>query len=322
MKILVIAEHDGRQLKSATHNAVTAARQLGDEIHVVVCGHNVAEIARDVARIEGVRRVMYSDAPAYDKLLAEQVAPLLADMGRAYDAVVAAATSFGKNLLPRVAALLDTAMVSDVLKIESADTFVRQIYAGSALATVQTTDRIKILTVRTTAFAPAPVHDQFHAEIEAVTAVETPVCSRWISTHIKQSARPDLSCARIVVAGGRALGSAETFHALLEPLADTLGAAIGATRAAVDSGYAPNEWQVGQTGVVVAPELYIAIGISGAVQHLVGMKDSKTIIAINSDPEAPIFQIADYGLVGDLFEAIPKLQASLGEALLADSATS
>jgi electron transfer flavoprotein alpha subunit len=315
MKTLVIAEHDGHHLKSATRHAVTAARQLGDTVEILVCGHHTEAVAAVAARIDGVGRVLSCDDAAYDKTLPEQVAPVVQTLGNQYDVIIAAATSFGKNLLPRVAALLDTTMVSDVMKIESPDTFVRQMYAGSIFATVQVVDPIKILTVRTTSFPAAVIHDGAIAPVESLSPVTGPARSRWVSTELRTGPRPELTGARIVVAGGRALGSAETFSTLLEPLADALGAAIGATRAAVDAGYAPNEWQVGQTGVVVAPELYIAIGISGAVQHLVGMKESKVIVAINSDPDAPIFQIADYGLVGDLFEAIPELSRQLNSSL-------
>jgi len=310
MTILVIAEHDNAVLKPATRNAVAAAARIGGDIEVLVAGAGCAAVAEAAARIAGVTRVRLADAAQYADLGAENLAALVVANAAAYSHILAPATAAGKNFLPRVAALLDVAQISDIVAVESADTFVRPIYAGNALATVQSADPIKVITVRGTAFEPAG--EGAAAPIEALAAAADAGISRLVGRELTVSARPELTAARVIVSGGRALGSSENFHAVLEPLADKLGAAVGASRAAVDAGYAPNDYQVGQTGKIVAPELYIAVGISGAIQHLAGMKESKVIVAINKDPEAPIFQVADYGLVADLFEAVPELAAALG----------
>jgi electron transfer flavoprotein alpha subunit len=307
---LVIAEHHQAALNSSTAHAVTAAAKLGSETHVLVAGHEASGAAQAAASLTGVSKVLHADAPHFAKLTAENLtSQILAVLeGGSYSHVVAPATSFGKNVSPRVAAKLDVAQVSDVVAIESADTFVRPIYAGNALATVQSKDPIKVITVRTTAFDSAGPGGS--ASVESISATPDTGATRVTAEELTKSERPELASARIVISGGRGLGSGENFK-LLEALADKLNAAIGASRAAVDAGYVPNDYQVGQTGKIVAPDLYIAIGISGAIQHLAGMKDSKVIVAINKDPEAPIFQIADYGLVGDLFEIIPQLTAQL-----------
>lgn len=311
MTHLVIAEHDHHQLKAATLNTVSAASQLGGPVAVLVAGCNCAAAADAAARLTGVSRVYRVDDPAYAEHGAENLAALLTGLVRQdhIQHVLAPATSFGKNLLPRVAALLDVAQISDVVAIHSADTFVRPIYAGNALATVRSADPIKVMTVRATAFDPAG-HDG-HASITPHPAGADLGQSRVLGRELNPSCRPELGTARIVVSGGRGLGSRERYHAVLEPLADALNAALGASRAAVDAGFAPNDYQVGQTGKIVAPQLYFAIGISGAIQHLAGMKDAKVIVAINKDPDAPIFQVADYGLVADLFDAVPQLTAAL-----------
>ncbi len=309
MTILIVAEHDHHELKSATRSAITAAAVLGEDIHVLVAGHEVGAIAQAAANIQGVAQVRVANDMVYAHGLPENLAPLVARIAPDYSAIVAAATSVGKNLLPRVAALLDVAMVSEVTQIVDENTFVRPIYAGNLNATVQTTDPIKVLTVRATSF-PAAL-DGGAAGIETLSSTGDTGFATWISTEIHAMDCPELSTAHVVVSGGRALGSAERFQEVLSPLAAKLNAALGATRAAVDAGYAPNEWQVGQTGTVVAPDLYIAIGVSGAVQHIAGMKDSRVIVAINHDPDAPIFQWADYGLVADLFEAVKELENSL-----------
>ena len=311
MSILVIAEHDNLSLRPATLNTISAAAKLGGDIAVLVAGHGCAVAVAAAAAVAGVTRVLSAEAPHLQHPLAEDVAALVVSLASGYTHVLAPASSFGKNFMPRVAALLDVAQVSDIVAVESADTFTRPIYAGNALATVQSRDAVKVLTVRSTAFDPAPAT----GGSAAVSTVDVPASSgrsSFVSQELSQSARPELGAARIVVSGGRGLGSAESYHSVLEPLADKLGAALGASRAAVDSGYAPNDYQVGQTGKIVAPDLYIAIGLSGAIQHLAGMKESKVIVAINKDPDAPIFQVADYGLVGDLFELVPKLVAELG----------
>lgn len=310
MTILVIAEHDNAVLKPATRNAVAAAARIGGDIEVLVAGAGCAAVADAAARIAGVARVRLADAAQYADLGAENLAALVVANAAAYSHILAPATAAGKNFLPRVAALLDVAQISDIVAVESADTFVRPIYAGNALATVQSADPIKVITVRGTAFEPAG--EGAAAPIEALAAAADAGISRLVGRELTVSARPELTAARVIVSGGRALGSDVNFHSVLEPLADKLGAAVGASRAAVDAGYAPNDYQVGQTGKIVAPELYIAVGISGAIQHLAGMKESKVIVAINKDPEAPIFQVADYGLVADLFEAVPELAAALG----------
>jgi electron transfer flavoprotein alpha subunit len=308
MSILVIAEHDNAQLKGATLHTVTAASRLGDEIHLLVAGSNCGAVAEAGAKIAGVNKVLVADDGVYEHPLAEGLALLVSQLAEGYSHVLAPATTFGKNFLPRTAALLDVAMLSDITAIESADTFVRPIYAGNALATVQSVDRIKLITVRGTAFDAAG--EGGSAAIEQIPAGEGYGQSSYVGAELTKSERPELTSAKIVVSGGRGMGSGENF-ALIEAVADKLNAAIGASRAAVDAGYVPNDYQVGQTGKIVAPELYIAVGISGAIQHLAGMKESKVIVAINKDEEAPIFQVADYGLVADLFQALPELEKSL-----------
>lgn len=314
MKILIIAEHNNKKLKSATHHAVTAARELGSEIELLVMGANCQSVAEQAARIEGIKKVMVADQPDYEHQLAENCSALIADIGAQYDYILVGASTFGKNLLPRAAALLDVALLSDVSQIITPDTFVRPIYAGNVMATVQTHDKIKVMTIRTTAFPSAAEAAAPTAEISKLDKVITNSLSRFESQSLTESKRPELTSARVVISGGRGLKSADNFH-LLEAIADQLGGAVGASRAAVDAGFAPNDYQVGQTGKVVAPDLYIAVGISGAIQHLAGMKDSKVVVAINSDPEAPIFQAADYGLVGDLFKILPELKAELEKVL-------
>jgi electron transfer flavoprotein alpha subunit len=310
MPALVLAEHDNRHLKPATLNTVTAAAKAAGDVHVLVVGHDCAAVAQQAARIRGVSKVLVADAPHFADGLAENVAEQVLALARGYSHVFAPATSFGKNVLPRVAAKIDSAQVSDIIAVESADTFTRPIYAGNAIATVQATDAIKVVTARPTSFDAAPAEGGT-ATVESVAPVADCGLSRFVGREVAKSDRPELQGAKVVVAGGRGLGSAENFK-LLEALADKLNAALGASRAAVDAGYAPNDWQVGQTGKVVAPQLYIAVGISGAIQHLAGMKDSKVIVAINKDPEAPIFSVADYGIVGDLFEIVPQLVKELG----------
>ncbi len=310
MPALVLAEHDNHHLKAATLNTVTAAARAAREVHVLVAGHDCASVAQQAAKIRGVTRVLVADAPHLADGLAENVAEQVLAVAKGYSHVFAPATSFGKNVLPRVAAKLDSAQVSDIIGVESADTFTRPIYAGNAIATVQSSDAIKVVTARPTNFDAAPAEGG-NAPIDNVAPVADTGLSKFVGREVARSDRPELQGAKIVVSGGRGLGSAENFK-LLEQLADKLGAALGASRAAVDAGYAPNDWQVGQTGKVVAPQLYIAVGISGAIQHLAGMKDSKVIVAINKDPEAPIFSVADYGIVGDLFEIVPQLLKELG----------
>lgn len=313
MTILILAEHDNQHLKSATLHAVTAAKLLGDTVDVLVIGENCRNVAEQASQIAGVTRVMMADNAVYQHQLAENTATLLAEIGKKYHYILASATTFGKNILPRAAALMDVGMLSDVVQILTNDTFIRPIYAGNVLATVQTTDPIKLMTIRTTAF-PAQQNQQVAVTIEPVTSVIQNTTSRFESQTLTKSSRPELTSARVIISGGRGLKSAENFH-LLEKLADKLSGAVGASRAAVDAGFAPNDYQVGQTGKVVAPDLYIAVGISGAIQHLAGMKDSKVIVAINNDPEAPIFQMADYALVGDLFQILPELQAELDKTM-------
>ena len=312
MSLLVLGEHDNQALKSATLHAVTAARELGDDVHVLIAGHDVQAAVVAAAAVAGVSKVLKVDAAYLAQPTAENVAATILRVAgeRSYSHVVAAATSFGKNVMPRVAARLDVAQISDITGIESPDTFVRPIYAGNAFATVQSTDAIKVVTVRTTAFDAAP-DSGGTAMIEDVAAASEVTTSKVVGQELTRSARPELTSARVVVSGGRGMGNGENFK-MLEALADKLHAAIGASRAAVDAGYVPNDYQVGQTGKIVAPDLYIAVGISGAIQHLAGMKDSKVIVAINKEPEAPIFQIADYGLVGDLFQIVPALTAEIG----------
>ena len=309
MTILVIAEHDNATLKASTLNTITAAVAIGGDIHVLVAGHNAGAAAQTASQVAGVTKVLLADAPHYADQLAENLAALVVAQAAGRSHVLAPATTFGKNFMPRVAALLDVAQISDIIAVESADTFVRQIYAGNALATVQSSDVTKVITVRTAAFDAAAAGAS--APVEAIAAGADLGVAKLVGRELTVSARPELGAAKIIVSGGRGLGSGENYHAVLEPLADKLGAAMGASRAAVDAGYVPNDYQVGQTGKVVAPQLYLAIGISGAIQHLAGMKDSKVIVAINKDPDAPIFQVADYGLVGDLFELVPQLTAAI-----------
>jgi len=309
MKTLVWVEHEGGQLKDATLSTITAAAKLG-EVHLLVAGQDVGDVAAQAAKIAGVGKVHVADDAAYAHGLAENVAPLIVELMGHHDAFLAPATTTGKNIAPRVAALLDVMQISDVLSIEGDDTFTRPIYAGNAIATVRSSDAKKVITVRGTAFDKAAA-DGGSAEIEAVGGGGDAGLSSFVGQEVAHSERPELTSANIIVSGGRALGSSDQFHALIDPLADKLGAAVGASRAAVDAGYAPNDYQVGQTGKIVAPDVYIAIGISGAIQHLAGMKDSKTIVAINKDEDAPIFQVADIGLVGDLFKLIPELTEKL-----------
>ena len=309
MKPLVWVEHDGATVKDATLAVVTAASQLG-EVHLLVAGQGVAGVAAEAAKIAGVGTVHVADDAAYAHALAENVAPLIAGLMATHDAFLAPATTNGKNIAPRVAALLDVMQISDILSVESEDTFTRPIYAGNAIATVQTKDAKKVITVRGTAFAKAATEGG-SGTIEAVATTGDAGLSSYVGSEIAKSERPELTSAKIIVSGGRALGSDAQFHAIIDPLADKLGAGVGASRAAVDAGYAPNDYQVGQTGKIVAPEVYVAVGISGAIQHLAGMKDSKVIIAINKDEDAPIFQVADYGLVGDLFKLVPELTEKL-----------
>ena len=309
MSVLLIAEHDNNTLNPATLNAITAAAELGDEIVVLVAGHQCQTVAEAAAKVAGVGKVLVADAPHYEHPLAENLAPLVVKLAQEHSHVLAASTTTGKNLMPRVAALLDVAQLSDIVAVESADTFVRPIYAGNVLATVQSKDTIKVITVRGTAFEAAS-SEGGSAAIEKVESATDAGRSRFVGQSLTKSERPELTAADIVISGGRGLGSGENFK-LLEEIADKLGAAVGASRAAVDAGFVPNDYQVGQTGKIVAPQLYIAVGISGAIQHLAGMKDSKVIVAINKDEEAPIFQVADYGLVGDLFAIIPELSKEL-----------
>ena len=308
MSVLVIAEHDGKQLKPGTANAVTAAAKMGGDIAVLVAGHQCAEAAQAAAKLAGVKKVLHCDAPHYNGGVAENLAALIVPLAGTYTHVVAPATGFGKNLMPRVAALLDVQQVSDVSGVVSSDTFVRPIYAGNVMATVQSGDKIKVVTVRATGFDAAG--EGGSAPVETLAPGPDTGLSKFNGQELTKSARPELTAARIIVSGGRGMGSGENFK-ILEALADKLGAAVGASRAAVDSGFVPNDYQVGQTGKIVAPELYIAVGISGAIQHLAGMKDSKVIIAINKDAEAPIFAVANYWLVEDLFKAVPELTAAL-----------
>ncbi|MGP9801087.1 FAD-binding protein [Rheinheimera sp. NSM] len=308
MAILIIAEHNNQSLKGETHKVVQAATAIGTDISVLVAGFNCGAAADEAATIAGVTKVLVADNVAYEHQLAENVAALVTELGKGYSHILAAATTTGKNFLPRVAALLDVAQISDVIAVESADTFVRPIYAGNAIATVQSADSIKVLTVRPAAFRAADTGNS--APVEQVTVVQDAGVSRFVGAELTKSERPELTAARVVISGGRGMQNGENF-ALLNGIADKLGAAIGASRAAVDAGFVPNDMQVGQTGKIVAPELYIAVGISGAIQHLAGMKDSKVIVAINKDAEAPIFQIADYGLVADLFSVLPELEQQL-----------
>jgi electron transfer flavoprotein alpha subunit len=310
MTSLVIAEHDNTSIKGATLNTVTAALACGGEVHVLVAGENAGAAAAAAAQIAGVAKVLHADGAGLGHGLAENLAAQVVAVAGAYSHLLFPATAAGKNVSPRVAALLDVGQISDATKVVSADTFERPIYAGNAIATVQSTDATKVITVRTTGFDAAAATGG-SAAVETVAPVAASASSSWLSSEIAKNDRPELTAAKIIVSGGRALGSSEKFNEVLTPLADKLGAALGASRAAVDAGYAPNDWQVGQTGKIVAPTLYIAAGISGAIQHLAGMKDSKVIVAINKDPEAPIFSVADYGLEADLFEAVPALGAAV-----------
>ncbi|WP_372742250.1 electron transfer flavoprotein subunit alpha/FixB family protein [Neptunomonas sp.] len=309
MAILVIAEHDNSELKSATLNTVAAAAQMGGDLHVLVAGAGCQSVADAAAKIQGVSQVLLVEDACYEHQLAENISLLINELGKDYTHIVAAATTSAKNFMPRVAALLDVAQISEIIRVESADTFDRPIYAGNAIATVQSLDTIKVITVRTTGFDAASAEGG-SAAVQAVSMLHNAATSAFVGAEIAKSDRPELTSARIIISGGRGMGNGENF-ALIEKVADKLGAAVGASRAAVDAGFVPNDMQVGQTGKIVAPDLYIAVGISGAIQHLAGMKDSKVIVAINKDEEAPIFQVADYGLVADLFEAVPQLEQQL-----------
>ncbi|OWV87928.1 electron transfer flavoprotein subunit beta [Rhizobium sp. N122] len=309
MTILLLADHDNVSLSDQTAKALTAASQIGSDIHILVAGKGARAAADAAAKLAGVSKVLLAESDELANNLAEPLADLIVSLAGAYDTILSAATSVGKNVLPRVAALLDVAQISEIIEAISADTFKRPIYAGNAIQTVQASDAKKVITVRTASFASAT--EGGSAAVEAIAAISNPGLSRFVGDALSASDRPELTSAKIILSGGRALGSAEKFREVILPLADKLGAAVGASRAAVDAGYAPNDWQVGQTGKVVAPQLYIAAGISGAIQHLAGMKDSKVIVAINKDEEAPIFQVADYGLVADLFEALPELEKAL-----------
>jgi electron transfer flavoprotein alpha subunit len=313
MTTLLLAKHDNHALNDATSKALTAAKALGAPVHVLVAGTGCRGVAEAAAKLDGVEKVLVADDPAYEHRLAEPLAALIVSLAQPYDHLVAPGTTTGKNVMPRVAALLDVMQVSDIIKVVGPDTFERPIYAGNAIQTVQAIDPKKVITVRTAAFQPVGEGTQA-APIEEVPAGPNPNVSIFSGEELSKSDRPELASAKVVISGGRALGSTENFKTYIEPVADRLGAAIGASRAAVDAGYAPNDWQVGQTGKVVAPDLYIAVGISGAIQHLAGMKDSKVIVAINKDEEAPIFQVADYGLVGDLFQILPELEKELSKA--------
>ena len=311
MSVLVVCEHDNAELRASSLHTVTAAREVagGNEIHLLVAGQGSAAVAEAAAAVPDVAKVLHAEAPEYEHFLAENLAPLLADLAKGYSHVLAPATTFGKNVMPRAAALLDVQQVSDISAIVSADTFVRPIYAGNALMTVKSGDPIKLITVRTTTFDAAPAEGG-SAPVETVAGTGETGLASYAGADLTESERPELTSAKIIISGGRGMQSGENF-AMLERIADRLGAAVGASRAAVDAGFVPNDYQVGQTGKVVAPDLYIAVGISGAIQHLAGMKDSKVIVAINKDEEAPIFQVADYGLVGDLFQVVPELESAL-----------
>jgi electron transfer flavoprotein alpha subunit len=311
MTALLLAEHDNKALKDATAKALTAAKVLGQPVHVLVAGKNCRAVAEAAAKLDGVTKVLLADGAGYEHMLAEPVAALILSLAGGYDAIVAPATTTGKNIMPRVAALLDVMQVSDIVKVIGPDTFERLIYAGNAVQTVRSKDAKRVITVRTTVFQPAG--EGGPAPVEAATAAADPGVSSFVGEELSKSERPELTSAKIIISGGRAMQSRDNFTKYIEPVADKLGAAMGASRAAVDAGYAPNDWQVGQTGKVVAPELYIAVGISGAIQHLAGMKDSKVIVAINKDEEAPIFQVADYGLVADLYKALPELAEELAK---------
>ena len=309
MSILVVAEHDNNEIKGSTLNTVTAASEIGGEVSVLVVGSESSSVAEQASKIDGINSVIHVDDPVYKNFLAEDLGNLVASVAEGFNYILAPATTFGKNFLPRVAAKLDVQQISDIISVEDADTFKRPIYAGSCIATVKSSDSIKVITVRTTAFDASPMTDS-SVSVNSSAGVDSLNNSSFVSDEIAESDRPELTAAEVIVSGGRALGSSENFK-IIEALADKLGAAVGASRAAVDAGYVPNDYQVGQTGKIVAPTLYIAIGISGAIQHLAGMKESKVIVAINKDEDAPIFQVADYGLVGDLFEAVPELTDSI-----------
>ena len=309
MSILVVAEHDNNEIKGSTLNTVTAASEIGGEVSVLIVGSESSSVAEQASKIDGISSVIHVDDPIYKNFLAEDLGNLVASVAEGFNYILAPATTFGKNFLPRVAAKLDVQQISDIISVEDADTFKRPIYAGSCIATVKSSDSIKVITVRTTAFDASPMTDS-SVSVNSSAGVDSLNNSSFVSDEIAESDRPELTAAEVIVSGGRALGSSENFK-IIEALADKLGAAVGASRAAVDAGYVPNDYQVGQTGKIVAPTLYIAIGISGAIQHLAGMKESKVIVAINKDEDAPIFQVADYGLVGDLFEAVPELTDSI-----------
>jgi electron transfer flavoprotein alpha subunit len=309
MATLLIAEHDNKVLKDATAKALTAAKALGADMHILVAGKDCKAVADAAAKLDDVKKILLADAPLYEHAVAEPLAALIVSLAGNYDAIVAPATTNGKNVMPRVAALLDVMQISEITKVIAPDTFERPIYAGNAIQTVKSTDAKKVITVRTSTFQATG--EGGSAPVETVTAAADPGLSSFVGEELSKSDRPELTSAKIIISGGRAMQSRENFTKYIEPVADKLGAAMGASRAAVDAGYAPNDWQVGQTGKVVAPELYIAVGISGAIQHLAGMKDSKVIVAINKDEEAPIFQVADYGLVADLYQALPELTAEL-----------
>jgi len=310
MTSLVVAEHDNAELKGATLNAVAAAKQLSGDVHLLVAGDNCDAVAEAASKVEGVAKVLVAKSPDYANAIAENLAPLIVKLAPNYTHVMAPATTSGKNVMPRVAAMLDAQQISEIVAVTSDDTFDRPIYAGNAIATVQSADPIKVMTVRATAFDPVAA-DGGSAAVESVDAAETPGLTSYVGAELQKSERPELTAARVIISGGRGMQSGDNF-VMLEKVADKLGAAVGASRAAVDAGFVPNDYQVGQTGKIVAPELYIAVGISGAIQHLAGMKDSKVIVAINKDEEAPIFQVADYGIVGDLFTIIPELEKELG----------
>jgi electron transfer flavoprotein alpha subunit len=310
MAVLIIAEHDNSSLRKATLHAVSAAQKIGGELHILVAGYQAQPAAKAAAQVPGIAKVLHADAPQLGAFLAENVAALVVSLAKSYGHVLAPATSNGKNVLPRAAALLDVQPISDIVAVEAPDTFVRPIYAGNALATVKSRDPIKVVTVRTTAFDAAPASGG-NAALETLAPPPDSGLAQFVSREVSKSERPELTAAKIIVSGGRGMASGENFKKVLEPLADRLGAAMGASRAAVDAGFVPNDWQVGQTGKIVAPDLYVAVGISGAIQHLAGMKDSRVIVAINKDEEAPIFQVADYGLVGDLFQVVPQLVEEL-----------
>jgi electron transfer flavoprotein alpha subunit len=311
MTTLLLAEHDNKSLKDATNKALTAASQMGGDVHVLVAGSGAKTVADAAAKLDGVAKVLLADAPAYEHALAEPLAALIVSLAGNYDGIVAPATTTAKNVMPRVAALLDVMQISDITKVVAPDTFERPIYAGNAIQTVKSKDAKKVITVRTSTFQATG--EGGSAPVENASAAADPGLSSFVGEELSKSERPELTSAKIIISGGRAMQSRDNFTKYIEPVADKLGAAVGASRAAVDAGYAPNDWQVGQTGKVVAPELYIAVGISGAIQHLAGMKDSKVIVAINKDEEAPIFQVADYGLVADLYQALPELAEELGK---------